>query len=35
MLRDQVTDRLVAEKWTLSGGGVVGELERASVRMRV
>lgn len=35
VLRDQITDRLVAEKWTLSGGGVVGELERASIRMRV
>lgn len=35
VLRDRVTDRLVAEKWTLSGGGVIGELERASVRMRV
>ncbi|OQO07499.1 hypothetical protein B0A48_07196 [Cryoendolithus antarcticus] len=35
MLRGEVTERLVGEKWTLSGGGVFGELERGSVGMRV
>lgn len=31
MLRARVTDGLVGERWALSGGGVVGELERATV----
>ena len=31
MLRRRVTDTLVGEAWTLSGGGNVSELERASV----
>ena len=35
MLRQQVDNKLVGEKWTLSGGGVIGELERGTVRMRV
>ncbi|TKA69470.1 hypothetical protein B0A49_05208 [Cryomyces minteri] len=35
MLRERVDEGLVAEKWTLAGGGVVGELERESVRMRI
>ncbi|MCJ1288879.1 37S ribosomal protein S23 mitochondrial [Xylographa carneopallida] len=35
MMRTEVGEGLVAEKWTLSGGGVVGELERGCVRMRV
>lgn len=35
LLRGDVTDRLVGEKWSLSGGGVIGELERATVRIRV
>ena len=35
MLRREVTDRLVSEKWTLSGGGVIGELERGAVRARI
>ncbi|TKA59258.1 hypothetical protein B0A49_08919 [Cryomyces minteri] len=35
MLRERVDEGLVAEKWTLAGGGVVGELERGSVRMRI
>ncbi len=35
VLREKVSDGLVGEKWTLSGGGVIGELERASVRMKV
>ena len=32
--RQKVDDGFVGEKWSLSGGGVVGELERAVVRMR-
>jgi len=35
MLRQRVDDRLVGEKWTLAGGGIVGEVERGSVVMRV
>ena len=34
VVRQRVDERLVGEKWSLSGGGVVGELERAVVRMR-
>lgn len=32
LLRARVNEGLVGEKWALSGGGVVGELERATVR---
>ena len=35
ILRQRVSDGLVAEKWSVSGGGVVGELERASIRMEI
>ena len=35
MVRDRIVDTLVAEKWTLSGGGIVGELEKAVVRQRI
>lgn len=35
MLRHTVNDSLIGEKWTLSGGGIIGALERASVLMRV
>lgn len=35
ILRQTVSEALVSEKWTLSGGGIVGELERATVRMGV
>ena len=35
MLRHEVSERLVGEKWTVSGGGIVGELERGCVGMRV
>ena len=35
MVRERVDERFLGEKWALSGGGVVGELERAVVRMRV
>lgn len=34
MLRAKVTEGLVSEKWTLSGGGIVGQLERGAVRAR-
>ncbi len=35
VLRQTVSEALVTEKWALSGGGIVGELERATVRMRI
>ena len=35
ILRQDVDERLVAEKWSLSGGGVVGELERGCFEMRI
>lgn len=35
MVRQTVDDLFVGEKWTLSGGGIVGELEKASVRTRI
>ncbi|KAL8713594.1 MAG: hypothetical protein Q9220_002456 [cf. Caloplaca sp. 1 TL-2023] len=35
MVREKVNEGFVGEKWTVSGGGVVGELERSVVRMRV
>lgn len=35
ILRQIVDAGLVGEKWSLSGGGIVGELERGCVRMRV
>lgn len=35
MIRDRVSEGFVGEKWAISGGGVVGELERAVVGMRV
>lgn len=35
MLRGTVADEFVVEKWTLAGGGIVGELEKAVVRTRV
>ncbi|KAI7719639.1 hypothetical protein KC322_g1954, partial [Hortaea werneckii] len=34
MLRQTVTEGLVSERWSLSGEGVVGELEKGSVRAR-
>lgn len=33
--RHAVTERAVAEKWSVSGGGIVGALERATVRTRI
>lgn len=35
ILRDQVNDESVSEKWTLAGGGVVGELEKLGKRVRI
>lgn len=35
MLRAKIDDGFVTEKWSLAGMGNVGELERASVRLRV
>jgi small subunit ribosomal protein S29 len=34
MLRQTVTDGLVSEKWTLSGGGIIGQVENGSVKAR-
>ncbi|KAI9780919.1 MAG: 37S ribosomal protein S23 mitochondrial [Candelina submexicana] len=34
-IRQVVDERLVSEKWTLAGGGIVGELEKGTVRMRI
>ncbi|KAL9103878.1 MAG: hypothetical protein Q9163_001115 [Psora crenata] len=33
--RDGVTEEVVGREWAISGGGVVGELERACVRMKI
>lgn len=35
MMRQAVDNRLVGEKWTLSGNGIIGELERGTVMMRI
>jgi len=35
MMRQEVSERLVGEKWSISGGGIIGELERGCVRFRV
>ena len=35
ILRQTVSEGLVGEKWTISGGGVIGELERGCLRMRI
>ena len=32
MLRADITDIMVKERWTLAGGGNIGELEKGSVR---
>ena len=34
MMRAAVTERLVSEKWSLAGNGIVGELEKAAVMTR-
>ncbi len=35
IVRERVSEGFITEKWALSGGGVIGELERATVGMRV
>lgn len=35
LVRDVVNDRFVGEKWTLSGGGVIGEMERGVLGGRI
>lgn len=34
LMRERISENLVGEKWTLSGGGVIGELERFGKRIR-
>ncbi|CAK4012466.1 Hypothetical predicted protein [Lecanosticta acicola] len=34
ILRSTVTDGLIGEKWTLAGGGIVGQIENGTVRAR-
>ncbi|KAL3463128.1 mitochondrial ribosomal death-associated protein 3-domain-containing protein [Aspergillus heterothallicus] len=35
LLQETITDEWVSEKWTLAGGGVIGELERIGRRLRL
>lgn len=35
VLRQQVDERSVAEKWALAGNGIVGEIERGALKMRI
>lgn len=35
VLRQRVDERSVAEKWALAGNGVVGEIERGALMMRI
>ena len=35
LLRENITDAWVGEKWSLAGGGVIGELEKLGRRLRV
>lgn len=35
IMRQTINDRIVGEKWSLSGGGIPSELERACVRFRI
>lgn len=35
LVRQTVNETLLGEKWALSGGGVVGELERATLTMKI
>lgn len=35
LLRENVNDEWVGEKWSLAGGGVIGELEKLARRLRV
>ncbi|KAI5285411.1 37S ribosomal protein S23 mitochondrial [Ascosphaera aggregata] len=34
LLREKIDQTTVSEKWTLSGGGVIGELEKLALRLR-
>ena len=34
MLRGTVTDSVISERWTLAGSGIIGELEKGTVRAR-
>ena len=34
LLREKVTGELVGEKWSLAGGGIIGEMERVARRLR-
>ena len=34
LVRDRVADNWVSDRWTMSGGGLMGELEKAVVHMR-
>lgn len=35
VMRKQVDEKLVSERWTLAGSGIIGELEKSAVRMRL
>jgi small subunit ribosomal protein S29 len=35
VLRQRVDEQSVAEKWALAGGGIVGEIQRGALRMRI
>lgn len=35
VLRQRVDERTVTEKWALAGGGIVGEIQRGALRMRI
>jgi small subunit ribosomal protein S29 len=35
VLRQRVDEQSVAEKWTLAGNGIVGEIQRGALRMRI
>ena len=35
VLRSRVDEKTVAEKWAVAGNGIVGEIERGALRMRI
>ena len=35
VLRAQVDERTVTEKWSLAGNGIIGEIERGALLMRI
>jgi len=35
VFRGQVDEKTVTEKWALAGNGIVGEIERGALRMRI